>query len=121
MTASRLLSTTGAETYKRYFCQIEFSSATYTTVTTTICIDVSNPATSQRKNYGTGLKYDPITGVHFITHNSNLAISTTSKHAYQKINLATGTVIALNPYYNTFISNAGVFTNKPLVTLTNGF
>ena len=56
VTQSRLLSTTGAACYKRYVCQIDFSSAAYTTVTTTICRDYSSAAI--RKNYGTGLKYD---------------------------------------------------------------
>ena len=60
MTQSRLLSTTGAATYKSYYCQIDFSSAAYTTVTTTICKDAS--MNSPFKNYGTGLKYEPLAG-----------------------------------------------------------
>ena len=46
MTASRLLSTNGAAAYNRHFCQIDFGSAAYTTVTSTICVDGSNSATS---------------------------------------------------------------------------
>ena len=60
MTNSRLLSTTGASTNFRHLCQINFSSAAYTTVTTTKCINYSNGAFNYRKSYGTGIKYDPI-------------------------------------------------------------
>ena len=40
---------------------------------------------------------------------------------YIKYSIATGTIKQNDAFYNTFISNAGVFTNKPMVTLTNGF
>ena len=62
MSQSRLLSTNGAARYKNYVCQIDFSSATYTTVTTTICRDTSTTNNFIRKSYGTGIKYDPNTG-----------------------------------------------------------
>ena len=58
MAQSRLLSTTGVAIGKLYLCQIDFSDVSYTTVTSTICRDYSNPVAW--KQYGTGIKYDPI-------------------------------------------------------------
>ena len=90
MTQSRLLSTNGAAAYKLHSCQIDFSSAAYITVTTTKCIDISLTLSFIRKNYGTGIKYDPVAGLyHFIIINSNL-VTATSNTKYNKINLSTG-------------------------------
>ena len=51
--------------------------------------------TSYRKDYGNGIKYDPITNeVHFISLNANLSPSITmaSSQTYVKLNLATGAI-----------------------------
>ena len=87
MAQSRLLSNNGAGTKFR-FCQIDFSSAAYITVSTVKCIESSNGG---RKNYGTGIKYDPIAGLlHLLLLNSNYATQLTSNIRYSQLNLATG-------------------------------
>ena len=89
MTQSRLLSTNGYASYRNYFCQINFSGASYTTVITTNCKDLSY--NNYYAYYGTGIKYDPIAGLlHSIEHISNLSVLSISWNYYVKVDLVTG-------------------------------
>ena len=55
------MSTNGIAVYKTHLCQIDFTDASCTTVTSSKCRDVSF-LTYNWKTYGTGIKYDPIAG-----------------------------------------------------------